>query len=70
MPIDEDTMIRRRPPLPPDADEIIRGEYTGWVPLIKPGESLEEAKAREEKLDSDSLGNFCPKCRYGFLGTN
>ena len=48
MPIDEDTMIRRRPPLPPDADEIIRGEYTGWVPLIKPGESLDEAKAREE----------------------
>jgi hypothetical protein len=52
MPIDEDTMIRRRPPLPPDADEIIRGEYTGWVPLIKSGESLEEAKAREEKLTS------------------
>ncbi len=52
MPIDEDTIIRRRPPLPPDADEIIRGEYTGWVPLIKPGESLEEAKAREAKLDS------------------
>lgn len=52
MPIDEDTIIRRRPPLPPDADEIIRGEYTGWVPLIKSGESLEEAKAREEKLAS------------------
>ena len=48
MPIDEDTMIRRRPPLPPDADEIIRGEYTGWVPLIKSGESLDQAKAREE----------------------
>ena len=48
MPVDEDTIIRRRPPLPPDADEIIRGEYTGWVPLIKSGESLEEAKAREE----------------------
>jgi hypothetical protein len=52
MPIDEDTMIRRRPPLPPDADEIIRGEYTGWVPLIKSGESLEEAKAREENRAS------------------
>ena len=48
MPIDEDTIIRRRPLLPPDADEIIRGEYTGWVPLIKSRESLEEAKAREE----------------------
>ena len=48
LPDDEDTMIRRRPPLPPDADEIIRGEYTGWVPLIKPGESLDQAKAREE----------------------
>ena len=48
MPINEDTMIRRRPPLPPDADEIIRGEYTGWVPLIKSGETLDQAKAREE----------------------
>ncbi|MCX6416324.1 MAG: hypothetical protein NT097_00805 [Actinobacteria bacterium] len=57
MPIDEDTMIRRRPPLPPDADEIIRGEYTGWVPLIKSGESLDEAKAREEKLASDISQN-------------
>ena len=46
----EDTMIRRRPLPPPDADEIIRGEYTGWVPLIKPGETLADAKAREEKL--------------------
>ncbi len=49
MPIDEDTVIRRRPLLPPDADEIIRGEYTGWMPLIKSGETLDEAKAREEK---------------------
>jgi hypothetical protein len=48
MPIDEDTIIRRRPLLPPDADEIIRGEYTGWVPLIKSGETLDQAKAREE----------------------
>lgn len=50
MPITEDTMIRRKPLLPPDADEIIRGEYTGWVPLIKSGETLAQAKAREEKL--------------------
>lgn len=50
MPIKEDTMIRRKPLLPPDADEIIRGEYTGWVPLIKSGETLAQAKAREEKL--------------------
>jgi hypothetical protein len=57
MPIDEDTMIRRRPPLPPDADEIIRGEYTGWVPLIKSGETLDQAKAREEKLSSDISQN-------------
>ena len=57
MPVDEDTIIRRRPPLPPDADEIIRGEYTGWVPLIKSGESLEEAKAREEKLASEISQN-------------
>lgn len=52
LPIDEDTMIRRRPPLPPDADEIIRGEYTGWVPLIKSGETLDQAKAREENRAS------------------
>jgi hypothetical protein len=50
MPTKEDTIIRRRPLLPPDADEIIRGEYTGWVPLIKAGETLADAKAREEKL--------------------
>lgn len=64
MPIDEDTMIRRRPPLPPDADEIIRGEYTGWVPLIKSGESLDEAKAREENRVSSfetPLPNFDAK---------
>ena len=52
MPNDEDTMIRRRPQLPPDADEIIRGEYTGWVPLIKSGETLDQAKAREENRAS------------------
>ena len=49
MPIDEDTMIRRRAPQPPDVDEIINGEYTGWVPLIKSGESLDDAKRREEE---------------------
>jgi hypothetical protein len=59
MPIDEDTMIRRRPPLPPDADEIIRGEYTGWVPLIKSGETLDQAKAREENRAS-SFENVVP----------
>ena len=59
MPIDEDTMIRRRPPLPPDADEIIRGEYTGWVPLIKSGETLDQAKAREENRVS-SIENSIP----------
>ena len=57
LPIDEDTMIRRRAPRPPDVDEIINGEYTGWVPLIKSGESLEDAKRREEErlaaLDSE-----------------
>lgn len=61
MPLDEDTMIRRRPPLPPDADEIIRGEYTGWVPLIKAGETLDQAKAREENRVSSfetSVPNF------------
>ena len=45
-------IVSRNIPTPPDVDQILRGEYTGWVPLIKPGESLEEAKAREAKLDS------------------
>ena len=58
MPINEDTMIRRRPPLPPDADEIIRGEYTGWVPLIKSGETLDQAKAREENRVSSFETNI------------
>ncbi len=58
MPIDEDTIIRRRPPLPPDADEIIRGEYTGWVPLIKSGETLDQAKAREENRVSSFETNI------------
>jgi len=35
-------------PTPPDVDEILRGEYTGWIPLIKAGESFEEAKARAQ----------------------
>lgn len=35
-------------PLPPDVDQILRGEYTGWVPLIKPGDSIESATVRFE----------------------
>lgn len=33
-------------PKPPDVDEILRGEYTGWVPVIRAGESLEQAQER------------------------
>lgn len=35
-------------PQPPNVDEILRGEYTGWVPLIKPGDSIETATKRFE----------------------
>jgi len=35
-------------PRPPDVDEILRGEYTGWIPIIREGESLEQVQAREQ----------------------
>ena len=39
-------------PQPPSVDQILRGEYTGWVPIIKAGENLRDAETRaEEKLD-------------------
>ena len=39
-------------PKPPSVDQILRGEYTGWVPIIKAGESLQDAETRaEEKLN-------------------
>ena len=34
---------------PPKIDDIITGGYTGWVPIIKAGESLAEAEARAEQ---------------------
>jgi hypothetical protein len=37
-------------PKPPDVDEILRGEYTGWVPVIREGESLAQAQEREQAL--------------------
>lgn len=39
-------------PTPPNVDQILRGEYTGWVPIIKAGESLQDAEVRaEERLN-------------------
>jgi len=35
-------------PKPPDVDEILRGEYTGWVPVIREDESLAQAQEREQ----------------------
>jgi len=43
---------------PPKMDEIISGGYTGWVPIIRAGESLAEAQARAEQtkqLEIDSV---------------
>jgi hypothetical protein len=34
---------------PPKIDDIITGGYTGWVPIIRAGESLAEAEARAEQ---------------------
>jgi hypothetical protein len=34
---------------PPKIDDIITGSYTGWVPIIRAGESLAEAEARDEQ---------------------
>jgi hypothetical protein len=41
-----DLSIPRPVPRPPDVDQILRGEYTGWIPVIKTGESLAEAENR------------------------
>jgi len=41
-------------PRPPDVDEILRGEYTGWVPIIRAGESLEQAQQRQQSVDVPS----------------
>jgi hypothetical protein len=35
---------------PPNVDDIIAGEYTGWVPIIKAGESLAQAQERAEQI--------------------
>lgn len=41
--------VSRSIPQPPDVDEILRGEYTGWVPIIKPGDTVEAARIRFEE---------------------
>lgn len=38
----------RNIPQPADVDQILRGEYTGWVPIIKPGDTLQDATHRFE----------------------
>lgn len=39
-------------PAPPDVDQILSGEYTGWVPIIRPGESLSDAQVRADELSN------------------
>ncbi len=57
--------VSRTIPQPPDVDEILRGEYTGWVPIIKPGDSVEAARIRfeqeQEKRESSYEEMFEPK---------
>jgi hypothetical protein len=43
---DENTIHHRTIPAPPDVDQILSGEYTGWVPIIRAGESLDDAQTR------------------------
>ena len=40
---------------PPNVDDIITGEYTGWVPVIKAGESLAQAQERAERLNEATV---------------
>ena len=48
--------VSRTIPQPPDVDQILRGEYTGWVPIIKPGDTVESAQIRfEAEQDDDDL---------------
>jgi hypothetical protein len=42
-------------PRPPDVDEILRGEYTGWIPVIREGESLEQVQEREQTHISETV---------------
>jgi hypothetical protein len=36
----------------PDVDEILRGEYTGWIPVIREGESLEQVQAGQQTQET------------------
>jgi hypothetical protein len=47
-PADGENLLQRTIPAPPDVDQILSGEYTGWVPIIRAGESMEAAKLRAE----------------------
>lgn len=38
------------PTPPPNVDQIISREYTGWIPIIQAGESLAEAQARASEV--------------------
>ena len=55
--VEEADPVRRAVPKPPDVDEILRGEYTGWVPVIKAGESQvdaqERARARIRRIEAE-----------------
>lgn len=50
----------RQIPKPPDVDQILRGEYTGWVPVIKAGETLEEAQSRADALAQKTENEVAP----------
>ncbi len=42
----EPSWVRTSAARPPSVDQILRGEYTGWIPVIKAGESLQDAESR------------------------
>lgn len=45
---DEQSIHHRTIPAPPDVDQILSGEYTGWVPIIRAGETLGDAQKRAD----------------------
>ena len=47
-------------PTPPDVDEILRGEYTGWIPVIREGESLEQVQEREQARTTPPVSTQAP----------
>lgn len=51
---DDRSIHHRTIPAPPDVDQILSGEYTGWVPIIRAGETLAQAQQRADEKQNTS----------------